>query len=107
MNSNVGPERPGETFAIIALVSGILAYVFLPFIGAVLAVVFGLMSRSECRKAGVPPSGVATAAVVLGALQLALLAIGLVIFLALFLGTFLYTVHSPATAGMVILCPSH
>jgi DNA-directed RNA polymerase subunit RPC12/RpoP len=81
-----GAERPGEVFAIVSLVSGILGYVFLPFIGAIVAIVFGIMSRSESKSAGAAPSGMATAGIILGAIQLALVALILilVIFVLLF-----------------------
>ena len=81
-----GAQRPGEVFAIVSLVSGILGYMFLPFIGGIVAIIFGIMSRSESKSAGVAPSGMATAGIILGAIQLALVALILilVIFVLLF-----------------------
>ena len=74
-----GTERPGEVFAIVSLVSGILGYVFLPFIGAIVAIIFGIMSRSESKSAGTAPSGMATAGIILGVIQLALVALFLIL----------------------------
>jgi hypothetical protein len=82
-----GNERPGEVFAIVSLVSGILGYLFLPFIGAIVAIIFGIMSWSESKSAGAAPSGMATAGIILGTIQLALVALILifVLFAILFL----------------------
>ena len=88
-----GIERPGEIFAIVSLVSGILGYVFLPFIGAIVAIIFGIMSRSESKNAGTAPSGMATAGIILGAIQLALVA--LILILMLFAILF-FTLHKTA-----------
>ena len=70
--------------AIASLILGILAWTFLPFIGAILAVILGHLARSEIRRA--PPGtftgdGLAVAGLVLGYVQLG--------FSALFLGFFL------------------
>ncbi|MGC8559741.1 MAG: DUF4190 domain-containing protein [Phycisphaerae bacterium] len=76
-----GMEWPGEVFAIVSLVTGILSYVFLPFIGAIVAIIFGVLSRSESKNAGATPSGMATAGIILGAIQLALVALILIFML--------------------------
>ncbi len=70
--------------AIASLILGILAWTFLPFIGAILAVILGHLARSEIRRA--PPGtfsgdSLAVAGLVLGYIQLG--------FSALFLGFFL------------------
>lgn len=63
-----------SSLAIVSLVFGILAWVFLPFVGALVAVVCGHSARSEVRRA--PPGsidgdGLALAGLVLGWVQIA------------------------------------
>lgn len=60
--------------AVVSLIFGILAYVFLPGIGALVAVICGHAARAEIRRA--PPGsiegdGLALAGLVLGWIQLA------------------------------------
>jgi hypothetical protein len=73
-----------SSLAIVSLVFGILAYVFLPGIGALVAVICGHSARSEIRRA--PPGsmegdGLALAGMILGWIQLAcaVVAIGFLI----------------------------
>ena len=85
--------RPITTsvLAIVSLVFGALAWVGLPFIGAVVAVVTGHLARSEIRR-GAPDrriegDGLAIAGLVLGYVQLCLVALLLVVlFLVLVMG---------------------
>ena len=61
--------------AVASLVFGVLAWVVLPFIGAVLAVVLGHVARGEIRRAApgsVQGDGMALAGLVLGYTHLAL-----------------------------------
>lgn len=63
-----------SSLAIVSLVFGILAYTFLPFIGALVAVICGHSARSEIRRA--PPGaidgdGLALAGLILGWVQFA------------------------------------
>jgi hypothetical protein len=81
--------------AVASLVFGILSWVLLPFIGAVLAVILGHSARAEIRRA--PPGtiegdGMAIAGLILGWAHLALfvLAIG---FVFLFLGGLAFFAH--------------
>jgi hypothetical protein len=79
--------------AITSLIFGILAWVALPLLGAILAVVFGHIARAEIRRA--PPGsingeGLAVAGLVLGYVHLALAA--LVIALITMVGMFAITV---------------
>ena len=76
-----------SSMAIVSLVFGILAYVFLPFIGALIAVICGHAARSEIRRA--PPGtidgdGLALAGLILGWIQLAftLIAVAVIILVA-------------------------
>ena len=65
---------PTSTAATVSLVFGILAYVVLPVIAAIIAVVAGHMARREIRNSGgqIGGSGMATAGLVLGYIQIAL-----------------------------------
>ena len=70
-----------SSLAIVSLIFGILAYVFLPFVGALVAVICGHSARSEIRRA--PPGtiegdGLALAGLILGWIQLAFTAIAIV-----------------------------
>jgi hypothetical protein len=84
---NAVPTRT-STLAIVSLVSGILAWVCLPFVGALVAVICGHLARSEIR-GSVPGSiegdGMAVAGLVLGWLQLILVVAGFFVVFA-FLG---------------------
>ncbi len=70
---------PTSTAATISLVFGILSYVVLPLIGAIVAVVAGHMARKEIRNSGgqIGGSGMATAGLVLGYIHIALIALAI------------------------------
>lgn len=64
-----------SSLAVVSLIFGILAYVFLPGVGALVAVICGHAARSEIRRA--PPGsmdgdGLALAGLILGWLQIIL-----------------------------------
>ena len=78
-----------SSMAIVSLIFGILAYVFLPFVGALIAVICGHSARSEIRRA--PPGslngdGLALAGLILGWIQLAFTAIAVVFFVLVLFG---------------------
>ncbi|HWG66705.1 MAG TPA: DUF4190 domain-containing protein [Rhodanobacteraceae bacterium] len=78
-----------SSLAIVSLIFGILAYVFLPFVGALIAVICGHSARSEIRRA--PPGslngdGLALAGLILGWIQLAFTAIAVVFFVLVLFG---------------------
>jgi len=78
-----------SSLAIVSLIFGILAYVFLPFVGALIAVICGHSARSEIRRA--PPGslngdGLALAGLILGRIQLAFTAIAVVFFVLVLFG---------------------
>jgi hypothetical protein len=71
---------PASTSATVSLVFGILAWVILPIIGAVVAIIAGHMARNEIRASGgqLGGAGYATAGLVLGYIQLVLMALACV-----------------------------
>ena len=94
MDSMDTPLRTSGT-AIASLVFGILSWVALPFIGAVLAVAFGHSARKEISRA--PPGtvegdGFAVAGLILGWVHLAMF-IALIMFVFMFLGGLAFLGH--------------
>lgn len=83
----MNPIRKTSNLAITSLVSGILGWTLLPFLGAIVAVITGHMARSEIRKSNgeLDGDGLAVAGLVLGWLSLALVVVGVFILFA-FLG---------------------
>jgi len=76
------PARTTSTTAIVSLVFGIICWVAIPFIGAIVAIVCGHVARKEIGSA--PPGsidgdGMAVAGLILGYLHLALVAAFLVL----------------------------
>ncbi len=65
---------PNSTNAIISLILGIVAWVILPVIAAIGAVIFGHMARNEIRNSGgqIGGAGMATVGLVLGYIQIGL-----------------------------------
>lgn len=81
MNESLPPLQPPtpanyqqstSTLALISLVMGILSYVYLPFIGAIVAVITGHFARKEIRQSNGRLLGesMASAGMVLGYVQL-------------------------------------
>ena len=64
--------RPSSTSAVVSLIFGLLAWLLLPIIGAIIAVVSGHLARAEIRAAQgrLDGDGLAIAGLVLGYLQL-------------------------------------
>ena len=88
MQSEYTPGPPTNTMAIISLVSGILSWFVLPFIGGVVAIVTGHMARSEIKSSRGAQGGEALAIVglVLGYLHLIGFCVGILVFLLFFGG---------------------
>ena len=86
MNAPV-PFRQTNTLAIVSLVSGILSWIIVPFLGSIVAIITGHMARKEIRSQPdrFDGDGLAIGGLVLGYLQLALIIVG-VLFIFLFLG---------------------
>lgn len=76
---------PNSTAAIVSLVFGILSWVMLPFVGAIVAVVAGHVARREIANAHQPLGGrgLATAGLILGYVNIALCVIGICLFVLL------------------------
>lgn len=90
------PARITSTTAVISLVFGILCWMAIPFIGAVVAVVCGHLARGEIRRA--PPGsmegdGMAVAGLVLGYAHLVLFALAIFLFLTFFGGLAWFAAH--------------
>ena len=84
---------PSSTLAIVSLVSEILGFTFVPVIGTIVALITGYMARNETRS--IPPKasgdGLATAGIIMGWIQVALLVIGVcctIAYFVFFLGLF-------------------
>jgi hypothetical protein len=73
-----------STLAIVSLITGILGWIGFIGIGPIIAIITGHMARNEINKSGgrITGSGMATAGLVLGYINLGLSIIGLCIFLA-------------------------
>lgn len=80
------PAAPTSTLAVVSLVFGILSWVVLPFIGAVVAIICGHMARSDIRNANPDHrpegDGLAVAGLVLGYAQIALCILALFLLIA-------------------------
>jgi hypothetical protein len=71
------PVRPTSTTAVVSLVFGLLCWVGVPFVGAIIAVVCGHVARAEIRRAppgSVEGDGMAVAGLILGYFHLVLFA---------------------------------
>jgi dihydroorotate dehydrogenase len=68
---------PTSTLAIVSLVSAILGFSLVPILGTIVALITGYMARSETRS--IPPrasgDGLATAGIIMGWIQVALVVI--------------------------------
>lgn len=78
--------RRNSTLAIVSLVSGILGFMLVPFVGSVVAIVTGHLARGEIRREPdrLDGDGLAVAGLVLGYAALLLGVVALVVMLGLF-----------------------
>jgi len=93
MSQNVYPQPPIQqyqlphtsTTAIISLIAGIAGWVGLLGIGPLIAIICGHIAKNEINKSGgmITGSGLATAGLVLGYVNLALSILGLCVFIVL------------------------
>ena len=76
-----------STMAIVSVISGVLSWVALPFIGAVVAIITGHMARTEIKNnPGMQGNGLALAGLILGYLHVVVFCGGLLLFLLIFGG---------------------
>ena len=73
--------RQTSSLAVVSLVSGILGWTLVPFIGTLVAIITGHMARSEIRRSNgqLGGDGMAIAGLVLGWISAALWIVGIVI----------------------------
>ena len=81
------PVRTTSIPAILSLIFGIICWMALPFVGAIVAIVLGHIARSEIRRS--PPGtlegdGMALAGLILGYAHIALVFLVILTFLGLF-----------------------
>ena len=86
MNTPI-PYRQTSSLAVVSLVSGILAWILVPFIGSLVAIITGHMARSEIRNAPerFEGDGLAIGGLILGYVQLGLAMLGILFILAIIL----------------------
>lgn len=85
--NTVAPQTSAT--AVISLVFGILCWIALPFLGALVAVITGHIARGEIRRAlpgSIEGDGLALTGLVLGYAQLALIVVGILLLFLLFGG---------------------
>jgi TRAP-type C4-dicarboxylate transport system permease small subunit len=77
---------PTSTLAIVSLVSAILGFTLAPVIGTIVALITGYIARSETRSipARASGDGLATAGIIMGWIQVALLVVGVCCAIAYF-----------------------
>jgi len=90
------PAVRTSTTAVFSLVFGIVCWIAIPFIGAILAVVCGHSARAEIRRA--PPGtlegdGMALAGLILGYVHLALFVLAIMILFMVFGGLAFFGHH--------------
>lgn len=82
--------RQTSTLAVVSLVSGILGWFLLPWIGSLVAIVTGHLARGEIRRSpgALDGDGMAVAGLVLGYAMFAMTLIGIVLVVLFFGGLF-------------------
>ena len=86
-----GTPAPNSTLSLTSLIMGILGWLFIPVVGAIIAVISGHMAKREIRESNgaLSGDGMATAGLVLGYSNLALglcVCLVLILFPALLVG---------------------
>ena len=77
-----------NSLAIASLVFGIGSWLVCPFVGGVLAVIFGHVARGQIRRTGEAGGGFAMAGLILGYIHLAIAIIAAIVWLVLVAGLF-------------------
>ncbi len=75
-----------NSMSIASLVSGILAWLVCPFLGGVLAVIFGHVGRGQIKQSGEAGGGMAMAGLVLGYANIGVSVLGIIAWIFLFVG---------------------
>ena len=78
---NSMPITRTSNMALVSLISGIVSWFLLPLVAAIVAVITGHMAKKEIKNGGgmVTGNGMATAGLVLGYVQIGLLACGCIV----------------------------
>lgn len=74
------PARITSTMAIVSLIFGIVCWIALPFVGALVAIICGHIARGEIRRAepgSIDGDGMALAGLILGYLHLAFIVLAI------------------------------
>ncbi len=92
------PARTTSVTAVFSLVFGIICWVAMPFIGAIVAVICGHVARGEIRRApagSIEGEGMAIAGLILGYAHLALFALAVFLLFTFFggLAWFAHWIH--------------
>ena len=84
---NLPPPRTTSSLAIVSLVCGIVSWIAIPVLGAIVAIITGHMARNEVRNSGgsIDGDGLAIGGLILGYAQIAFIVLGLAM-LFLFFG---------------------
>lgn len=82
------PPRQTSALAITSLISGILGWTLVPWIGSLVAIITGHMARGEIRRQPerFEGDGLALAGLILGYVMLALSLVGIIVVIAFFGG---------------------
>jgi len=75
-----------NSMSIASLVSGILAWLLCPFLGGVLAVIFGHVARGQIKQSGEAGGGMAIAGLILGYANIGVTVLGFVAWIVLVAG---------------------
>lgn len=99
---------PTSTTAVISLIAGILGLTFIPFLGSILALVLGYMSKKEIEQSAgsLSGTGLATAGIVMGWIGVALgccLAVFILLIVAGVLGTTIFAIDRSTMLAPFIL----
>jgi len=85
MSEHYYPETPLPTnsLTVASLVTGIVSYVAIPFLGALAAVITGHMAKNEIKAnpGKYSGEGLATTGLILGYIHLALIAVSIILFI--------------------------
>jgi hypothetical protein len=99
---------PTSTTAVISLIAGILGLTFIPFLGSILALILGYMSKKEIEQSagGLSGAGLATAGIVMGWIGVALgccLAMFIILIIVGAFGTTIFAIDRSSMLAPFIL----